>query len=267
MNRLVLANIANLVRWVPTWPAFVGLVAGCSLLLPPLETPLADPVRPVGFDTISFAQDRRSATIGFVGGSEFDPADPCSVAYVARVEAIGDDLRVGIFARKHPLQLPENMACDAMGHPRTLVVGWDEPFLGTRVLDQAGSVILLAPPDGLVQITALPDGWELRREESLHGSPTGRWSRLYSPVANPGNVDSWVQLIQAFGGPANTTGGDVLPDVMLNGVRATFYLHGPSGEMVLVWHIGDDGVALVGNLRDFSQTEFIRLAESIDPPS
>jgi hypothetical protein len=33
--------------------------------------------------------------------------------------------------------------------------------------------------------------------------------------------------------------------------------------MVLVWTVGDDGVALVGNLADFSQEAFVALAESV----
>jgi hypothetical protein len=33
--------------------------------------------------------------------------------------------------------------------------------------------------------------------------------------------------------------------------------------MVLVWSLGDDELALVGNLADFSEAEFIELAESV----
>jgi hypothetical protein len=40
----------------------------------------------------------------------------------------------------------------------------------------------------------------------------------------------------------------------------------PTGEMVLVWSLGAHGVALVGNLADFSREEFIALAESVALP-
>ncbi len=37
--------------------------------------------------------------------------------------------------------------------------------------------------------------------------------------------------------------------------------------MVVVWSLGDDDLALVGSLADFSQAEFIDLAESVSLPS
>ena len=243
-----------------------ALLLGCNSVVGPVaQTPLAEPIEPVSFDSVAFADDGMSVRVNFIGGREFKADDPCTVAYVGRARAVDDELEIGIFPQKHPVQLPDVVACDGAGHPRALVIELDKPYRGTRIRDLAGYVMLLAPPPGLVTITGLPEGWELRREESLPESPTGRWSRTYSPITNPGNQDSWVQLIQAIGGPVDTTGGDLQPDVMVNGVRATSYLHAPSGEMVLVWQIGKDGVALTGNLRDFSQDQFRRLAESIIP--
>ena len=37
--------------------------------------------------------------------------------------------------------------------------------------------------------------------------------------------------------------------------------------MVVVWGLADDELALVGNLHDFSQEEFIALSESVTLPS
>jgi hypothetical protein len=230
---------------------------------PTPATPLRKPALPVRIDAATVAADGRSVRIDFVGGAEFDPGNPCSVAYVAEAEVAGDELQIAVYAQEHPLGPEAAANCEAIGYARSLVVALDERFLGTRIRDTAGQVFFLAAPDGLVEITGLPDGWTLRRAENLTESPTGRWMRVYSPLPDPGIEDSSVTLIQAFGGPANTTGGELQPDVVVNGKPATLYLHEPTGEMVMVWQIGEDGVALVGNLRDFTQDEFIQLAESI----
>lgn len=249
-------------------PAFLAiwvLAAGCSLLVGP--TPRAhieQPPRPVPIQAVTLADDGLSVRIDFIGGAEFDPNDPCTRAYVAEVEVGADDLSVGVFALGHP-KAAADVFCTLIGYQRTLAAILDRPFHGTRVLDRAGYIILLAAPQGLVQINGLPRGWSLQHEESLQESPTGRWSRTYAPAPDPGFADPWVLLIEAFNGPAGVTGGDLQPGASINGIRATSYLHAPSGEMVLVWAIGEDGVALVGNLRDFTAEEFIQLAESIVP--
>jgi hypothetical protein len=72
-----------------------------------------------------------------------------------------------------------------------------------------------------------------------------------------------VELIQAFGAPANVSGGDPQPDVIVNGETATLYFWAPAGEFVLVWKVGADGVALVANLADFTREQFIALAKSV----
>jgi hypothetical protein len=74
-------------------------------------------------------------------------------------------------------------------------------------------------------------------------------------------------LIQAFGGPVDTTGDDRQPPLEVNGQPAIFYFHAPTGEMVVVWSLADDELALVGNLGDFSRAEFVALAESVRLPS
>jgi hypothetical protein len=71
---------------------------------------------------------------------------------------------------------------------------------------------------------------------------------------------------QAFDGPVGTTGGDPQTPVDVNGQSASFSLYEPTGEMVLVWSLGADELALVGILDDFSREEFIELAESVTLP-
>ncbi|MEO7332779.1 MAG: hypothetical protein ABIZ71_02425 [Gemmatimonadales bacterium] len=224
-----------------------------------------DETNPVPFDAWTFSADRRTVTVDFVGGPEFDPENPCSVAYHGTANIDGDELVIGIYAESNPNR-PDDLMCTLEGHFRSLTISLPAPFEGSRVRDQAGQLWFLERPSSLVQITGLPDGWVLRSEESLPESPTGRWSRVYAlpgvSVA-PGTSVGQVVLFQAFGAPANVSGGDLQPDVEINGQRATFYFWEPAGEMVLVWKIGDDGVALVGNLADFTREEFIALAESV----
>lgn len=251
------------------------LVAGAVLCAcAPTSQPISDenaPIsdRPVSFENVVLADDGRSVRVDFVGGKEFDPDDPCSVAYHGTTEIVGEELEIGIYAEPHPTPLPPDTGCAAMGYSRTLTLNLDEPFTGSVVRDLAGQVFLLAPPAGLAEIGALPDGWELRREGNVLGSSTLRWERVWSPDPDPrpGQGDSMLTLFQAFDGPVNATGGDRQPPVEVNGESATFYLHPPTGEMVVVWGFGDDELALVGNLNDFSQDEFIALAESVTLPS
>lgn len=251
--------------------AVLSACGATSQLIGDEDAPVSD--RPVSFENVVLADDRRSVRVDFIGGKEFDPDDPCSVAYHGTTEIVGDELEIGIYAEQHPKPLPPDTGCDPMGYPRTLALDLDEPFTGSVVRDLAGQIFLLAPPAGLAQVGALPDGWELRREGNVLGSSTPRWERVWSPDPDPdpdpwpAEGDSMLTLFQAFDGPVNATGGDPQPPVEVNGEGATFYLHPPTGEMVVVWGLGDDELALVGNLNDFSQDEFIALAESVTLPS
>lgn len=247
--------------------AALGACGPTSQLISDDNAPFSD--RPVSFENVVIAEDRRSVRVDFIGGKEFDPDDPCSLAYHGTADIVGDDLEIGIYAEQHPKPLPPDTGCPAMGYSRTLTLNLDEAFMGFVVRDLAGQVFLLAPPAGLAEIGALPAGWLLRREGNVLGSSTPRWERVWSPDPDPwpADGDSMLTLFQALDGPVNTTGGDPQPPVEVNGESATFYLHPPTGEMVVVWGLGDDEFALVGNLNDFSQDEFITLAESVRLPS
>jgi hypothetical protein len=226
----------------------------------------ADEPDPVSFDSWRFSSDRRSVTVAFTGGPVFDPDNPCSKAYRGSAHATGDELVIGIYPEPFPGEMPDDLACTAEGHNRSVAIDLAQPFHGTRVRDVAGQLFFLEEPEGLVELTGLPDGWVEHPGESLSSSPSGRWGRVYAPAGHtptPGYSAGTVELIQAFDAPADVTGGDLQPDVMVNGETATFYLWPPTGEMVLVWMVGGDGVALVGNLHDFTRDEFVALAESV----
>lgn len=223
---------------------------------------------PVSFDAWALATDRKSVTVTFIGGRVFHPNDPCSISYRGTAVIDGDELVMGIYPEPFPGEVPDELVCDAAGYERSLTLELSDAFEGNQVRDVAGQMWFLERPADLVEITGLPDAWVLRSEKSLPESPTGRWARIYAPPDSPLDVGSsrgLVQLFQAFGAPAGVTGGEPQPDVRVNGEEAASYFWEPSGEMVLVWKIGEDGVALAGNRSDFTEDDFVALAESVVP--
>jgi hypothetical protein len=139
-----------------------------------------------------------------------------------------------------------------------------QPFLGARVRDLAGGTNFVRRPAGLVDLHGLPASWLLRSEGDVEGSPTGRWLRTYSPLAQPNIATSENKLdfYQAFGGPADVSGGDAEQAVTVNGQIATLYRSSTDGELVLDWTLGTNGLALDANDADFSVAQLIQLAES-----
>lgn len=243
----------------------------------PQATPQATPrtTPPPGtvtsFTNQTLTEGNRLLTLEFVGGRIFSPLDHCSRAYAGWAEAVGDQLEVAVIDVTPPLILPNGAtpaACDAMGYGRTVSVRLAEPFLGSRVHDLAGYVHFLRPPEGLVELQGLPAGWLPRAERDVEGSPTGRWQRTYSLVANPdaGTSKGKVDFYQAFGGPVEVTGGEEQRIVTVNGGAATLYRYAPDGELVLVWALGSDDLALVANETDFPVDRLITLAESATRP-
>lgn len=242
----------------------VALSACGTALLPDAE-PGPVPLGPVPFDSVVLADDGRSARVDFIGGQKFDLDNPCSVAYEATAEVVDEELEIGVYGKPHPRPLPANMDCDAMGHSRTLTIELEEPFAGMVVRDLAGYTFLLEAPAGTAQIGALPKGWELRREGNVIGSATPRWEQVWSPDPDPwpADGDSMLTLVQAFDGPVDPTGRQLARRVEVNGENAMLSLHEPTGSVVLVWSIGGDEISLAGYSSDFSEAEFIALAESV----
>ena len=220
------------------------------------------------FDTATLSADGKTLTLAFVGGQSFSPTNPCSAAYTGWAEAVGDVLRAAVVDVTPVLPtLAPNVSCDAIGYERSVSIELPAPFEGARVEDLAGNVHFVRPPDGLAVLTGLPSDWQLRTQKDVEDSPTGRWLRVYAPTADPpldgskGHVD----LYQAFGGAANVSGGDEHRDVTVNGKPALLYRNPPDGELVLVWLLGGNGMALVANEADFPADALVKLAESAEP--
>jgi hypothetical protein len=238
---------------------------------PPARLTSPPPGQITRFETAAFSADRRTLTLHFVGGPEYSASDPCSIAYSGWAEAAGDVLYaavVDVTQRVRPPEAPTPQACDAMGHGRTVSVALAAPFSGGRLVDLAGYVHLLRTPDGLVELHGLPAGLALQSASDVEDSPTGRWLRVYTPSTPPqqGTSKGRLELYQAFGGPVEVSGGDEVRSVLVNGQPATLYRLSADGELVLVWTLRGDGLAIVANEADFSTDALIRLAESATLP-
>ncbi len=214
---------------------------------------------------LELSEDGRRVKVDFTGAAAFSPDDPCSADYSATTAVADGVLEVGIFQSRPP-RPEEPPSCDAIGFGRSLDVVLGEPFTGSAWRDLYGPYLhFLARPDGLVELTGLPAGWALRAERDVEGSPTGRWERTYTPDAASADETKTVVLYQSFDGPVNVTGGTEERQVEVNGQPATLYRWPPNGELVLVWRLGDDGLALVGYESEFSADELVDLAESAAP--
>ena len=242
--------------------------------LGPVTTP--PPGAGARFDSASMSADGMTVTLRFVGGKPFSPTDPCSSAYTAWAEAVGDVLYAAVVDVTPDVAAPSTspptssilVACNAMGYDRTASVTLSAPFAGARVEDVAGNVHFARPPEGLVELAGLPSGWSLRSQGDVNDSPTGRWQRVYASTANPpldgsrGHLDFY----QAFGQAAGVSGGDERREVTVNGKPAVLFRSAPDGELVLVWLLGSNGLALVANETDFPADALIRVAESARLP-
>lgn len=232
--------------------------------------------RRVSIGDVAMSPDMRTAHVSFTGGPSWDPNDPCATDYVAVGEVRDHVLEVVVIETvssgegwPEPAPGAPLVACDAMGHPHTLELDLAEPFIGSTVRDLSGQVFFVSVPDGLVELAGLPDGWTLRSENDVDGSPTGRWQRQYvSPGAQTGEDNRGIlDFYQAFGGPVNVSGGDEQLPVRIGAATGTLYRQPLSGELVLTWDLHGTGLALVAHEADFTDAALIELAASAVPPA
>ena len=227
--------------------------------------PAGEPVR---FDTIVLSLDRSAVTVTLVGAKAFDPTDPCSAHYFGWAGEVDGVLEIKVVNDTPRRAGATEPACDLVGYTRTITIDLARPYTGWRAKDLAGDMHFVSRPPGSVELTTLPAGWILQLERDVEESPTGRWQRTWTQGGSP-NVQSSkgkVDLYQAFGGPADVTGGEEIRSVLVNGRGATLYRSARDGELVLVWRLGKDGLALVVNETDFSLAEAIKLAEGAAVP-
>ncbi len=227
--------------------------------------PAGEPVR---VQTIVLSPDGSAVTVTFVGAKAYDPTDPCSAHYFGWAGEVDEELEVKVVddtARQPGATAP---TCDLVGFTRAITIDLARPYTGWRANDLAGDMHFVRRPPGSVELTTLPTGWTLQLERDVEESPTGRWQRTWTQggSSNVPTSKGKVDLYQAFGSPADVTGGEEVRSVLVNGRGATLYRSAPDGELVLVWKLGDDGLALVVNETDFPLAEAIKLAEGAAVP-
>ena len=232
--------------------------------------------RTVNIDRINISPDARTITLGFLGHAHPE-GSPCSSDYEgwARINRNALDVAVVVVARESGEGITEGtLFCTNIGRPREVDLELAEPFTGSEIRDVAGYFVLfLTAPEGLAELTGLPEGWKLRTESDL-GVPFGAWSRVYSPVVDRTSDDPRVEFVQARDlqdlfsagrfirgvGPPDF-GFDGPTPVTVGRVQGSLYSHPESGDLVLVWRPGDDQLVLVVNQRDFTVEALMALAE------
>ena len=240
---------------------------------PMLEVAAGDPPagRAVRLDDVAISADRMTLALEFTGGPVLPPDDPCATDYSAWVRRNVDALDVGVveLQRVPGFQLPlvggPVRVCAAVGARRRLDVALARPFRGVRIQDLAGQVLFVGSPPGLAVVRGMPPGWRLAAEQDVPESPGGRWQRTYSNRATlpPSGDSGRLELFQAFGSAAGVSGGEEVRDIKVNGVPATLFRSPDVGELVLVWSVDGDGLALVASEVDFSIAQLVALAESV----
>ncbi|MEM7271537.1 MAG: hypothetical protein AAF547_00530, partial [Actinomycetota bacterium] len=89
---------------------------------------------PHGWDRFSIDQAERRLTVHFVGGSEGSLNDPCNTAHEAEAEESADRIVITLY-RLRPVDPPEDVMCLAVGYPRQVDIGLQEPLDDRIVVD------------------------------------------------------------------------------------------------------------------------------------
>jgi hypothetical protein len=250
--------------------AVLTISAGCAAPTPTQSASPTVPATPgeiVGgparLEDMSLDADHRTLHLQFIGAAPYQAGDPCSAAYTAKTEVVGDELQVAVYQLRNPYQSATPVPCLAIGVIRHLVVTLAQPFDGLVANDLSGDVYFLRPPPTLARITGLPAGWVLIHQGNLPGS-SRLWLRAWSPTPGwpPAEGASVVMLTQCFGQPVNCSGGQNPEPVTVNGSPAVLFEY--AGDLTITWQLGGDGMALEGNLRDFSKAAFVALASSVE---
>ena len=259
------------------------LLTGCASPPPPPTPkpydqafgPAYPPEPPAGqrtrVDDATISADGRTLTLAFTGGLAYAPEAFCSTDYVPWVGAAGADLQVAVVLASHPEQatMPPNTACAAVGHGYTFHLLLPTPFAGFTVHDLAGGTLWVRSPPSLVEPQALPSGWELRWSGDEAAAQPPLWVRVYAPAAShvtgsnggPGQLD----LYEAFGAATQIGGGPERRAVQIGGSPGVLLREPASGELLLQWMVGSNGVALVGNEADMTLDQLLAIATAMKP--
>jgi hypothetical protein len=284
-------------RWLATAMASL-VIAGCASAPRPSPTPAAsEPAQPsagspapsaavpsaaaenltngpnpppgdaVRIDHATLSDDGVTLKLEFVGARDYSPSDPCSAHYFGWAHEADGVLQAKVVDDTPPFpSQPPNFGCDDVGYGHTITIALEQPFTGNRLRDVAGFDHFVRRPEGLVDLI-LPAGWtaDVDQEQVLDRQTV--WFRTWARGSSGGTkTGGGVELYQAFGQPADVVDASSGRSVRVNGSAAMLYRDASSGEIVVTWMLGPDGLALVANEADFNTDQLIRLAESITQP-
>ena len=222
-------------------------------------------------DDASISADGRTLTLVFTGGSADPPHDFCSTDYVPWVAAAGADLEVAVVLVSHPDQAtaPPDTGCGDIGYGYTFHLRLPAPFAGSTIRDLTGGTLWVRPPPGLVEPQALPSGWQLAYSGDEPAAEPPLWVRVYAPagsqVAGSNGGRGQLDLYQAFGSATRIGGGSERSTVQFGGSQGVLLRDPASGELLLQWMVGSNGVALVGNEADMTLDQLLAIAATVKP--
>ena len=228
---------------------------------------LSTPPELVNVDTVALSDSGRRLSVHFFGAPKYDEANPCSADYIAATTVNGDELELSVSARR-PMSASDSSqeSCPDIAFPRQLDVDLPQPFTGFLVHDLGGEFHVARQPDRLVNID-VPPGWQLVGQNELPTASVAQWCRVYMKPdigASP-TTQHELQLCQAFGGPSPTEGVTELPSVEIDGQQARVWSSDETGEIVVSWMLGSDGLVLVANESQFTETDLLTLASTAVP--
>jgi hypothetical protein len=221
----------------------------------------------VSIDRFTLSPDRTILEVGFIGGAPYDPDNPCSEAYAASADLLGDVLEVEVVRTKgmgHGGGFGNrSFACTLVGYFRTETIELDEPFDGSEIRDANGEHRrLFRTGDELATLTGLPSGWEVQVQSESPETRGGGWIKVYGPYDDPSQQ---VVFVQAFDGYPHIwrafTGED---RITVDGVDGRLF-HTPNGHQGIWWKPGEAGYALYAFEEIFTLEELLALAETVQP--
>jgi hypothetical protein len=225
-----------------------------------------------GFDTARISEDGRLLVLEVIAGAPWDPRNPQCTQLLTGWAGIEDGVLVAaVVDVTPPLASPDpELACAAMGHLQEVRIPLAVPYRGWLIRELGTHhPHLLRAPDRSQTLAGLAPRWVVVREEDATNPerwtvPVWRttWTANGGPMTGtgePGQVD----LYLGFGDASGITGSSPGSDVEVGGRPGVLYRDAERGELVLVWMIDGDGLAIVANEADIPEADLFRLAEGV----
>jgi hypothetical protein len=184
----------------------------------PAFAPPGPPKEAIHIDGALLARDRGSVAVSFLGGKAYDPANACSTDYRASAGINGDTLDLQVSPVHHPEQVrpPVDAVCTMEGYGYLFTIVLPVAFRGRQVMDPSSGQLWIAPPERIVELAGLPEGWRLTSITTEPSIP--ELGRMYQPGTEvPGAAGRFIAIHQAFGGPTSNTVDDPVATRSIHG--------------------------------------------------